>query len=74
MFLAFKQETERILKQALADASYAVSESDLELVESEHADLTSRIAFSLACHYQQSPAAIAAAIVQQLQLPAAEET
>jgi arginyl-tRNA synthetase len=70
MFLAFKQETERILKQALADASYAVSESDLELVESEHADLSSRIAFSLARRYQQSPAAIAAEIVQQLHLPA----
>jgi arginyl-tRNA synthetase len=68
MFLAFKQETERILKQALADASYAVSENDLELVESEHADLSSRIAFSLARRYQQSPAAIAAAIVQQLRL------
>jgi arginyl-tRNA synthetase len=70
MFLAFKQETERILKQALADASYAVSESELELVESEHADLSSRIAFSLARRYQQSPAAIAAEIVQQLHLPA----
>jgi len=72
MFLAFKQETERILKQALADASYAVNESDLELVESEHADLSSRIAFSLARRNQQSPAAIAAKIVQQLQLPAEE--
>ncbi len=70
MFLAFKQETERILKQALADASYAVNESDLELVESEHADLSSRIAFSLARRCQQSPAAIAAKIVQQLHLPA----
>jgi arginyl-tRNA synthetase len=69
MFLVFKQETERILKQALADASYAVSESDLELVESEHADLSSRIAFSLVRRYQQSPAAIAAAIVQHLRLP-----
>jgi arginyl-tRNA synthetase len=74
MFLAFKQETEQLLKQALANTSFELSEGDLELVESEHADLSSRVAFSLARRYHRSPAHIAAEIVQHLELPTDEET
>ena len=64
MFLEFKKEVERVLKEALEKASYEYKGVDLE--ESEHADLASRIAFSLARPYKKSPAIIAEDIVNHL--------
>ena len=76
MFLEFKKEAEQVLKEALEKASYGYKDLslDLELDESEHADLSSRIAFSLANAQKKAPAIIAAEIVKQLELPAAEDT
>ncbi|NMX21027.1 arginine--tRNA ligase, partial [ANME-1 cluster archaeon GoMg4] len=70
MFLEFKKEAERVLKDALEKASYDYKDLTLELDESEHADLSSRIAFSLARTYKKPPATIAADIVNHLELPA----
>ncbi|MEA2075730.1 MAG: arginine--tRNA ligase [Euryarchaeota archaeon] len=72
MFLEFKKEAERVLKEALEKASYDYKDLtlDLDLEESEHADLSSRIAFSLARTYKKPPATIAADIVKHLELPA----
>ena len=70
MFLKFKKEAERVLKDALEKASYDYKDLTLELDESEHADLSSRIAFSLARTYKKPPATIAADIVNHLELPA----
>jgi len=67
MFLEFKKEVERVLKEALEKASYEYKGVDLE--ESEHADLASRIAFSLARPYKKSPAIIAEDIVNHLAIP-----
>jgi arginyl-tRNA synthetase len=69
MFLEFKHEVERVLKSALGKAAYEYSDLGLNLDESEHADLASRIAFSLARRYKKPPAAIAADIVAHLELP-----
>ncbi|MHC1599264.1 MAG: arginine--tRNA ligase [Candidatus Methanospirareceae archaeon] len=70
MFLAFKKEAERVLKDALKKASYDYNKNlELDLEESGHADLASRIAFSLARTYEKPPATIAADIVKHLELP-----
>ncbi len=68
MFLEFKKEVEQVLKEALKKASYEYKESDLE--ESEHADISSRVAFSLAHAYKKPPEIIAADIVNHLEIPA----
>lgn len=70
MFLEFKKEVEQVLKEALKKASYEYEEPELELEESEHADISSRVAFSLACTYKKSPNIIAADIVNHLEIPA----
>ncbi len=62
MFLEFKAEVEKVLKQALASYEY----KDLELVESDHADLASTVAFSLARSYKRAPKEIAEDIVNHL--------
>jgi arginyl-tRNA synthetase len=62
MFLEFKAEVEKVLKQALARYEY----KDLELVESEHADIASTVAFSLARTYKKPPKEIAVDIVNHL--------
>ena len=68
MFLEFKKEAERVLKEALEKASYEYKGVDLE--ESEHSDLASRIAFSLAQVCNKPPAIIAEDIVNHLEIPA----
>jgi len=70
MFLEFKKEVEHVLKEALKRASYDYEELDLDLdlEESEHADIASRIAFSLARTYKKPPEIIAADIVNHLNL------
>ena len=73
MYLQFKREVEHILKAALADASYEYKYSSLELEESEHADITSRIAFTLASRYRKPPENIAADIVRHITIPAPTE-
>jgi arginyl-tRNA synthetase len=70
MFLEFKKEAEHVLKDALEKASYDYKDLDLDMNESEHADLASRIAFSLARTYKKPPAAIATDIVTHLGIPA----
>ncbi|HUV79445.1 MAG TPA: arginine--tRNA ligase [Candidatus Bathyarchaeia archaeon] len=70
MFLEFKKEVERVLKEALEKASYEYEGIDLE--ESEHADLASRIAFSLAQVCNKPPAIIAEDIVKHLEIPAGD--
>ena len=67
MFLEFKKEVENVLKEALEKASYEYKELDLE--ESEHADISSRVAFSLARTYKQPPEIIATDIVNHLDVP-----
>jgi len=52
----------------LEKASY--ESKRLELEESEHADISSRVAFPLAQAYKKSPAIIAADIVRHIQIPA----
>ena len=75
MYLQFKREVEHILKAALADASYEYEypSSSLGLEESEHADITSRIAFTLAARYRKPPENIAADIVRHITIPAPTE-
>lgn len=68
MFREFKKEVEQVLKEALEKASYESKRRELE--ESEHADISSRVAFSLAQAYKKSPAIIAADIVRHIQIPA----
>jgi arginyl-tRNA synthetase len=72
MFLEFKTEVEHVLKEALKKASYEYKELEagLDLEESEHADISSRIAFSLARTYKQPPENIAEDIVNHLEIPA----
>jgi arginyl-tRNA synthetase len=69
MFLEFKKEAENVLKAALEKAAYDYKDLELDLNESEHADLASRIAFSLMRTYKKPPAAIAADIVTHLEIP-----
>ncbi len=68
MFREFEKEVEQVLKEALEKASY--ESKRLELEESEHADISSRVAFSLAQAYKKSPAIIATDIVRHIQIPA----
>lgn len=72
MFLEFKKEVEHMLKEALEKASYEYKELEagLDLEESEHADIASRIAFPLARACKQSPKSIAENIVSRLEIPA----
>ncbi len=72
MFLQFKREVEHVLKAALDKASY--EHRALELETSEHADITSRIAFSLAARYRKPPAVIADDIVRNISIPPANRT
>jgi arginyl-tRNA synthetase len=69
MFLEFKKEVERVLKDALEKASYKYKDSDLELEESEHADISSRVAFSLARTQKKPPETIAEEIVKNIAIP-----
>ncbi|HDS45921.1 MAG TPA: arginine--tRNA ligase [Methanomicrobia archaeon] len=69
MFLQFKEEASNLLKAALEAASYDRGELTVDLEESEHADLASRIAFSLARSYRKPPAVIAAEIVAHATIP-----
>jgi arginyl-tRNA synthetase len=69
MFLQLKEEARDLLTDALAAASYDRGELEVDLEESEHADLASRIAFSLARSYKKPPAAIAAEIVAHATIP-----
>ncbi len=70
MFIEFKTEVEHVLKEALEKASYEYKE--LELAESDHADISSRVAFALAGNYKKSPKSIAEEIVKHIALPTDE--
>ena len=72
MFLELEKEAEQVLKEALKKVSYEYKdlETGLDLEESEHADITSRVAFSLARAYKQPPEIVAANIVNHLEIPA----
>ncbi|MBN1455103.1 MAG: arginine--tRNA ligase, partial [Methanomicrobia archaeon] len=69
MFLQFKEEARTLLTDSLQAASYDCGELAVALEESEHADLASRIAFSLARSYKKPPAAIAAEIAAHVAIP-----
>ena len=68
MFREFKKEVEKVLTKALKKASYAAAGEELELEESEHADISSRVAFSLARTHKQPPSVVAEEIVRHLEL------
>ncbi len=72
MFLELEKEVEQVLKRALEKASYEYEELEtgLDLEESEHADIASRVAFSLARAYKQPPEIVATEIVNHLEIPA----
>jgi len=70
MFIEFKTEVEHVLKEALEKASYEYKE--LELAESDHADISSRVAFALAGNYKKSPKSIAEEIVKHIAIPTEE--
>ncbi|MCW3135138.1 MAG: arginine--tRNA ligase [Methanophagales archaeon] len=72
MFLELEKEVEQVLREALEKASYEYKELEagLDLEESEHADIASRVAFSLARAYKQPPEIVAADIVNHLVIPA----
>ncbi|MCW7071986.1 MAG: arginine--tRNA ligase [Methanophagales archaeon] len=59
---------EKVLTKALKKASYAAAGEELELEESEHADISSRVAFSLARTHKQPPSVVAEEIVRHLEL------
>ncbi|MFV9676146.1 MAG: arginine--tRNA ligase [Methanosarcinales archaeon] len=67
MFIEFKTEVEHVLKEALEKASYKYE--SLDLAESDHADISSRVAFALAHEYKNSPKSIADDIVKHIALP-----
>lgn len=64
MYLKLLEETGRLLKQAVADAGYPAG--DLNLVESQHADVSSSLPFRLAKELKKNPKEIAAAIVEKM--------
>ena len=53
MFLNFREEVERVLKDAMEKSAFEDEEVDVEL--SDHADLASSVAFKLASKYKKSP-------------------
>jgi arginyl-tRNA synthetase len=67
MFLAFKREVERVLKEAMEKASYIAEDLSLE-EPGEIADLASSIAYKLAPKYKKSPNSIAEEIKQQVEI------
>ena len=83
MFLAFRAEVERLLMDALqntyGDSALSVLtahtaphelERLLEIdIESEHADISSRIAFSLSKILRENPSKISAEIVKNIEIP-----
>jgi arginyl-tRNA synthetase len=69
MFLEFKREVEHVLRDALEKASYRYKDVNLDLEESEHADLSSRVAFSLARVCHKTPEIIAEDIVKNIAIP-----
>ncbi len=70
MYRAFKRAVEHLLKRALEEASYECT--SLELEPSEHADITSRVAFTLATKYRKPPKSIADDIVRHIVLTPAD--
>ncbi len=72
MYREFKREVESLLKLALEEASYECS--SLELEQSEHADISSRVAFTLATRYRKSPDSIASDIVRHICIPSTDQT
>ncbi|MHC1582942.1 MAG: arginine--tRNA ligase [Candidatus Syntropharchaeia archaeon] len=67
MFLEFKKEIELRLKDALNRLSFEYD--DLRIEESEHADLSSSIAFGLAKKYHSPPKKIAEEIGKEIRIP-----
>lgn len=64
MFLKFIDEVKAILKQAVEDAGY--SPADLNLGESQHADLSSSLPFRLGKELKRNPRDIALEIVAKI--------
>lgn len=69
MFLEFKREVERVMREALERASVNSKELDLDLEESEHADISSRVAFSMVRVCEKPPAQIASELVRSIAIP-----
>ncbi|MGA9138932.1 MAG: arginine--tRNA ligase [Methanocella sp.] len=64
MYLKLVEETERLLREAVAAAGYTAS--DMSLTESAHADLSSSLPFRLAKELKKNPKEIAQAIVDKM--------
>ncbi len=66
MFLKFKDEVSSILSIALTEAGFKTD--DLVLNESQHADISSSVAFKLAPAYRQSPKEICEKIYKHIRI------
>jgi arginyl-tRNA synthetase len=64
MYLKLIEETERLMREAVADAGY--NAGDMSLTESAHADLSSSLPFRLAKELKKNPKEIAQAIVDKM--------
>lgn len=67
LFLDFIQQVTSVLNDAVSSAGFEVN--DLELGPSQHADLSSRVAFRLASVAKQSPKDVADRIVSEVVIP-----
>jgi arginyl-tRNA synthetase len=64
MYLKLIEETERLMRKAVADAGY--NAGDMSLTESAHADLSSSLPFRLAKELKKNPKEIAQQIVAHM--------
>jgi arginyl-tRNA synthetase len=67
MFLKFKDEVSSVLSNAVTHAGFEAD--DLGLDESQHADMSSSIAFRLAPKYKKNPLGICEAIYKNIRIP-----
>ncbi|MDY6965931.1 MAG: arginine--tRNA ligase [Halobacteriota archaeon] len=67
MFLYFREEVKRVLKDALKVSGFEDEAAEVEL--SDHADLASSVAFKLASKYRKSPKDLSEEIVRSIKIP-----
>lgn len=67
MYLTFTEQVKSILSEAIETAGFEAGEISLE--PSQHADLSSRIAFQLAASAKQNPKEVADRIVAEISIP-----
>lgn len=70
LYVQFRQQVADVLAAAAEKAGYPVSVSEIPFEFSEHADLATRLAFTIAAKAKENPAAVAGKIAENISLPA----